>query len=566
MTTVFATRVAAVACTGLLAACGRPAGGPASGGDYFGTLEPFASESVYFVMTDRYVDGDPSNNHPEQGGAEWHTFDRPIVNPSGGEGNIGYLGGDFRGLLDNAGYIAEMGFTSVWITPIVDNPDEAFSGGETIETSAFPDHGKTGFHGYWGVNFFEVDEHLESDGLRFADLTRRMRDEYGLGVVLDIVANHGSPSFTMPTDQPKFGEIYGRRGELLADHQNLPPEELDPENPLHRFFHTEPDINQLSNMNDRNPEVLEYFVAAYSKWIDQGAGALRIDTIKHMPHEFWRQFAGRIRESYPGLFMFAESWQYDAARIAEHTWPENGGISVLDFPMKQAMDEVFAGRAGYERVLEDMHLDDGLYANPYELMTFYDNHDMPRMAADDNGFVNAHNFLFTSRGIPVVYYGSEMAFRAGRAEHSGNRDYFGQENVNRARTHRIRTELARIASVRRESPALQRGVQANLVFDGDLAVFFRVFQQARTAQTALVALNKGDETLEVAVDRWLSAGSWRDAMSGQQIDVTEGSRRLELVIPPNGARILLFDGPVNDSDFAVELARLSAGARARSAR
>jgi glycosidase len=114
---------------------------------YYGTTEPFASEAVYFVMTDRFVDGDRSNNHPEQGGAN-RTFDRPLVGANGVPDNIGYLGGDFRGLLSHADYIRDMGFTAVWITPIVDNPDEAFTGGNRIGEGFFADRGKTGFHGY----------------------------------------------------------------------------------------------------------------------------------------------------------------------------------------------------------------------------------------------------------------------------------------------------------------------------------------------------------------------------------------------------------------------------------
>ncbi|MEM9404301.1 MAG: alpha-amylase family glycosyl hydrolase, partial [Pseudomonadota bacterium] len=241
----------------------------ALGGDFYGTLEPFAGEAVYFVVTDRFVDGDPANNFPEQGG-KLGTFDIPIQHPNGGSGNIGYLGGDFRGILDNAAYIREMGFTAVWITPIVDQPDEAFSGGKTIAESAFPDRGKTGYHGYWGSNFFAVDEHLESADLRFADFSAGLRGDHGLKLVLDVVANHGSPAFSMPTDQPKFGELYALNGELVADHGNLRPQELDPQNPLHAFFHREPDINELSNLADTNPDVLAYFLDAYLHWIEQG--------------------------------------------------------------------------------------------------------------------------------------------------------------------------------------------------------------------------------------------------------------------------------------------------------
>ncbi|WP_264755993.1 alpha-amylase family glycosyl hydrolase, partial [Klebsiella pneumoniae] len=83
----------------------------------------FASEAIYFLLTDRFVDGDPNNNQVDQGEPNFRTFDRYLPGPDGQHANIGYLGGDFKGVLDNADYISEMGFTSVWMTPIIDNPN-----------------------------------------------------------------------------------------------------------------------------------------------------------------------------------------------------------------------------------------------------------------------------------------------------------------------------------------------------------------------------------------------------------------------------------------------------------
>ena len=168
----------------------------AASGDLYGTTEPFASEAIYFVLTNRFVNGDTSNDQRDQGGVN-HTFDLPVAGASECESdNIGYLGGDFKGVVDNAAYIRDMGFTSVWVTPIVDNPDEAFTGGKPVSWgSQWTDLGKTGYHGYWGVNFYQLDEHLPSEGLDFAGFTRAMKEQK-LDVVLDIVANHGSPSYT----------------------------------------------------------------------------------------------------------------------------------------------------------------------------------------------------------------------------------------------------------------------------------------------------------------------------------------------------------------------------------
>lgn len=528
---------------------------PAGAQSLVGTTEPMAADAVYFVLTDRFVNGDPSNDHRDQGGAN-RTFDRPVPGaPAGRTDNIGYLGGDFRGLLDNAAYIADMGFSAVWITPIVDNPDEAFTGGSPVKWGGMhTDQGKTGYHGYWGVNFWQLDEHLPSAGLDFRALTAGLRS-HGLKTVLDIVANHGSPAYTMPVDQPKFGEIYDRDGKRVADHQNLHPSKLDPKaNPLHRWYNTGGGLAQLSDINETNPEVLDYFVGAYSQWIDQGADAFRIDTIGWMPHSFWNAFSRRIREKRPGFFMFAEAFDHDAATIAQHTLPRNAGVSVLDFPLKERMAEVFGRKGGgFERIAERLYLTDGPYANPYELMTFYDNHDMARLDATDEGFIDAHHFLFTARGIPVIYYGSETGFERGTAEHMGNRNYFGQARIEAAKSHRIHNALRRIAKLRQATPALQRGLQVNLEFQGDRAAFLRALETGEVAQTALVLLNKGDAPATFRVDRLLQRGRWQGRLGGAAVDVGADGV-LAATVPAHGVEVYVLDGAITEPALRAALA------------
>ncbi len=524
---------------------------------FYGTLEPFASESVYFVLTDRFVNGDTRNDQRDQGGIH-RTFDRPTPGaPEGQSDNVGYLGGDFRGVLDHANYIREMGFSSVWITPIVDNPDEAFTGGDPVVWGGmFTDRGKTGYHGYWGVNFFKVDEHLPSDKLGFPEFTARMR-ERGLKTVLDIVANHGSPSFTMPADQPGFGELYDRDGKLIADHGNLAPEDLKPAQvPLHSFFRAEKDLAQLSNFDERNPAMVNYFVDAYLHWIDQGAAAFRIDTIRHVPMPFWQTFTQRIRARHPGFFMFGEAFDYEAKNIAPFTQPDQAAVSVLDFPLKKALDEVF-GRtgAGFERLRKPLYLTRGPYANPYDLMTFYDNHDMARLDASDEGFIDAHNWLFTARGIPVIYYGSESGFMRGTAEHAGNRNYFGTDGIRDAMNHPIRVNLARVAKLRNATPALQRGLQVNLELKDERAAFLRVLQHDGLAQTALVLLNKGDSATTFKLKRFLQEGAWRDALAGDESAALTVNGRVDVDVPAHSLRVFVLDAPVSDRALRSTLRR-----------
>lgn len=539
---------------------------------FYGTQNDYASQAIYFLMTDRFVDGDSSNNQEEQGG-EFPSFDVPLTpksklsqenlpQESGGESaehaNVGYLGGDFQGVLNNADYIKKMGFTSVWLTPIFDNPDQAFSGGEPITYGgAFKDGGKTGYHGYWGVNFYQVDEHYDSPSLSFKDFTAKLDKGFQLDFVLDIVANHGSPAYNMPIDQAKFGELYDQHNVLVADHENLHPEQLSNDlltgKTLHKFYNNKADIGELSDLNENNPEVLTYFTNAYLQWLEQGADSIRIDTIKHMPHHFWKKLTDNIRAKYPDIFIFGESFSYDADFIAQHTQAKNGGVSVLDFPGQKAITGIFENEnSDYADILSYLHLNDGTYHNPYELMTFYDNHDMARMNARDEGFIDANNWLFTSRGIPVIYYGSEMNFMTGKREHEGNRNYLGQQNIEQAKNHVIHQELTRIANVRKNAIALQKGVQLNLAFTKDIASFYRIYQADGINQTALVLLNKGDkaQSIEVAL---VNEGLWQDALSKELTTILPDQSNLTLEVSAHGVKVLLLNEALTNTQLLKSL-------------
>ena len=229
--------------------------------------------------------------------------------------------------------------------------------------------------------------------------------------------------------------------------------------------------------------------------------------------------------------------------------------------MKQAMEEAFGHKqAGFERLAPALHLTGGPYANPYDLATFYDNHDMPRMDASDAGFIDAHNWLFTARGIPVVYYGSEMGFMRGRPEHGGNRNYFGTEGIAAAKASPIRTALARIANVRESSPALQRGLQIDVELAGTRAAFYRVYQHAGTHQIALVLLNKGDAAERFAIGTMLQPGRWRSALDGNTDAVAAGGT-LDATVPAHGVQVYLLDAAATEPALVAALDAAMAGRR-----
>src|SRR5262249_34771786 len=151
-------------------------------------------------------------------------------------------------------------------------------------------------------------------------------------------------------------------------------DKLDPaHNPLHAFYKTKPILAQLSNIDENNPAVLDYFVAAYEQWIGQGAAAFRIDAVGLTPPTYWGKFSARIRAKRPGFFMFGENFEYDANKIAPYTQRSGGDISLLDFPLRGQLQKVFEhADSDYGLVTSALHLADGLYRNPYDLVTFYD--------------------------------------------------------------------------------------------------------------------------------------------------------------------------------------------------
>jgi len=179
-------------------------------------------------------------------------------------------------------------------------------------------------------------------------------------------------------------------------------------------------------------------------------------------------------------------------------------------------------------------------------MTFYDNHDMERMNASNEGFINANNWLFTSRGIPVIYYGSEINFMTGKAEHQGNRNYLGQERIDSAKTHPVHQHLTKIANIRKRSPALQRGLQLNLDFTDDQASFYRVYQKGGVNQTALVLLNKSNQAQQFTVSEGLSTGEWQEQVSGEVANVSGTDTTLTTNVPANGVKVFMFNQPTNN--------------------
>ena len=180
---------------------------------------------------------------------------------------------------------------------------------------------------------------------------------------------------------------------------------------------------------------------------------------------------------------------------------------------------------------------------------------MARLNATDNGFIDANNFLFTARGIPAIYYGSETGFERGKAEHEGNRNYFGQQRIDDAPNSPIYQHLKRIATLREHTPALQRGLMLPIRFAGQQASFYRVYQKGDTHQIALVLLNKGDQPAAFDVSDKLQPGTWKPAFGGDAI-TRRRRRHTEATVAAHDVQVYLLDAQATREDLVAELTRL----------
>lgn len=477
----------------------------------------FRDETIYFVMTDRFVDGDPGNNN--------------IYGDEYQPGNLKYYqGGDFKGLIQNLDYIKDMGFTAIWITPPVAQPPGRYM---NFDGS----YDATGYHGYWAWDFSRIDPHLESKDAAYADLIQAVHSK-GMKIIQDVVANHGHGGYVNPSVKwyAQKGQVFGL-GKMLDyndDKQNW-------------FHHTGPVIADLLDFNEDNPVTAKWLIDIYKGYQAMGVDAFRIDTVAWMKPEFWKAFTTELHKSKKDFFMFGEVWTNgDFNWLASFTNlapgdPMNSAMSVLDMPGSSMgtwgqFEQIFKG--GDYTKADSVLSQDVKYKDATYLVTFLDNHDKPRFngpgwdgsAATTEQYFDALNFYFTARGIPCVYYGTELQMVGGNDP--DNRKYLGPDGIKAARSNPVYLHLKKLNAVRRASPALMKGAQTRLYASKDQYAFKREFG----GETAYVFLNKDWNGAAVTLGN-IPAGSYTDVYSGETFSITKKSR-FTINIPAHGLRAL----------------------------
>ena len=487
----------------------------------------FREETIYFLMTDRYADGDASNN--DVYGDEYM------------QGNLKYYqGGDFKGLIANLDHIKEMGFTAVWITPPVAQPPGRY---QNLNTS----YDASGYHGYWVWDFSKIDPHLESPGASYKDLIDAVHSR-GLKIIQDIVTNHAHGAWVNPSVK-----WYDRKGQVSGLGKTY-----DYLNDKEKWFnHTGPAIADLLDFNESNPEVLKWFLGIYKSYQDMGVDAFRLDTVAWMKPEFWKDFTAGLHKNKNNFFMFGEVWTNgDYNLLAGYTHlgggdPMNSGMSVLDMPSSSMgtwgqLEPVFKG-GDYSKAGEILK-NDPKYKDATYLVTYLDNHDKPRFngpgwdgsAATTEQYFDALNFYFTARGIPCVYYGTEIQMAGGNDP--DNRKMLGAEGISKAKSDPVYHHLKKLNAIRRASPVLQKGKQSSLYVSKDQYAFKRVYR----GETAYVFLNKGLSEASFGAEK-VPAGTYTELYTGNTIEINGGG----ISVPAHGVRVLV-SGRINGKPWTIK--------------
>lgn len=454
-----------------------------------------ADDLIYFVMPDRFADGDTSNNDPTRSRGMYDRRDPKA-----------YHGGDLEGLRQRLPYLRRLGVTAIWMTPLYDNVDTV------AHRMRLPETGRpyTDYHGYGATDMYSVDEHLGD----LASLRRLVDDAHaaGIKIVLDQVANHTGPEHVWAQDPPTPTWYNGTLAKHLPNNWQMGSltdsraSAAVQDSTLRGWF-----ADILPDFNQDDPEVERYIIQNSLWWVGiSGADALRQDTWPYVHRRFWRPWMAALKREYPALTVVGELWSEDVATVAffEGTHQPADGIvtgvdQLFDFPLQAASRRVFA-RGGEIRELAQVLAQDRLYDHPERLVTFLENHDMPRLPWDStattDGLLLAYTFLYTVRGIPKLYYGNEIGMTGG-GDPDNRRDFPGgfpgdardafSANGRSADEQRIFSHLESLAALRAARPDLRRAPMEHLLVEPQQFVY-------RRGQT-VVALNNATVPVTIRV-------------------------------------------------------------------
>jgi len=446
---------------------------------------PDASDAIYLLMPDRFANAD-SNNDDVPGMIE----KADMANPDGRQG------GDIKGIINKLDYIKDLGFTAIWVNPVLENNQPRYS-----------------YHGYAITDFYKVDPRFGSNE-DYVQLVREA-EARGLKTIKDVVLNHcGHKHWWMndlPTPDwinhwPEFTRTSYRMTTLVDPHTS----KLDYDVMVKGWFDTNmPDLNQQKRL------LATYLIQNTVWWIEySGIHGIRLDTQPYSDRNFMAEWGRYIQKEYPGFRIIGEAWVGIPALVSyyqdgkqNHDGYDSNIPSLFDFPLYDAIRDAFNEEPGWNTGLLRLYntlAQDFLYPDPFNLVVFADNHDITRiftsLGEDPEKLKMALTFIFTTRGIPMMYYGTEL-LKTGYEHHGhgAKRKRFPggwpADEVN-AFTSEGRTfeqnmvvdHIRKLLAFRKEQSALHYGKLKHFIPHDNVYVYFRYDDES----TIMVIINSNE--------------------------------------------------------------------------
>jgi len=490
-----------------------------------------ASDAIYLITPDRFANGDPSND--EVSG---------MLEGLNRADDHGRHGGDIAGIRDHLDYIADMGFTAVWLNPILENNQPQWS-----------------YHGYATTDYYRVDPRFGTNE-EYRGLVQEA-DTKGLKVIMDMIMNHcGSEHWWMdelPTaDWINNGGRYTQTSHRRTTLRDPYAVASDVAGFSDGWF-----VKEMPDLNQRQPLLADYLIQNTIWWIEYlGLSGIRMDTYPYSDAEFMARWTCEVMDAYPNFNICGEEWSLNPAVLAY--WQAgnqnaDGYVSclpgLLDFPLHhatlQCLNEEESWHSDWVRLYE-MLGNDFLYADAYQHVIFPDNHDMSRVHTQLGDDVNltrlAAYFFATTRGIPQFYYGTEILMSNTGDDSHGNirSDFPGgwtgdlksafSANGLTEEAKAFQQDMRKLLQWRQTSSAVASGRLTHFVPVDGAYVYFRESKD----ETVMVVLNKSAESsaLDLAqFDEVLKQR--RDFMDA--LDPTDAFRAEELVVPAWGAKVFV---------------------------
>jgi glycosidase len=390
-------------------------------------------ETVYSLMVDRFNDGDTKND-----------IDTNTQDP------LAYNGGDFQGIIDKLDYIHDMGFTAIRLTPIFDNAAK-------------------GYHGYWVNDFYKTDEHFGSINT-FKKLVNEAHKRK-MKVIIDFVTNNVAATNPWVNDASKKDWFHKKKA--ILDWNNA----VEVENGT---------VDSLPDLNQDNPEVKKYLIDAAKWWIKKtNIDGYSLPEVNHVPVSFWSDFSKEVKQEKKNFFLLGVTTEKTSTDLKKYQ--EAGIDSLFNDQQSNHLREVFATtNQSFNTLQADSEKDQAELKNPNLMANFFDNENKVRFTKDivdkrqfpGSRWQTALAYLYTTPGIPVVYYGTEIAQNGG-----GIPDNRRQMNF---RTEKDLIDyITKIGELRNQLPSLTRGTMQMLYEKNGMAVYKRVYK----GETAVIVIN-----------------------------------------------------------------------------